>query len=105
MTTNLTLTSPGQTFALGFLDAGENSTTRHLFYLAIWYVNVPRNVVWIANRNASLKDTVGGAAIAADGNLVVIDGNNSTQIWSSAADAPPRGSPTMAVLEDIGNLG
>lgn len=98
--TNQTVISISQTFALGFFDSG-NATHRR-FHLGIWYNRIPsRTVVWVANRNAALADTGGGAIIAADGNLVVVDGR-STVIWSTGVRT--RGNTSTAVLEESGNL-
>lgn len=101
--TNQTLTSTKGAFALGFFDSPDSTTHGHRFYLAIWYNNIPgRTVVWVANRNASLTDPAGGATVASDGNLVVVD-SNSTVVWSSGMMIGA-GGRTAAVIDESGNL-
>ena len=83
---NSTLTSPNQTFELGFFTVDSGSH----FYLGIWYASIPiRTYVWVANR----QYPVDGAAIPAavklttDGFLAVND-NFGRELWRSNNDEP-----------------
>ena len=72
------ITSNNNQFQLGFFSPG-NSTSR---YVGIWYKTAPDEVVWVANRDSPLKDFSGVFKVSEDGNLQVLDGQNSV-LWSS----------------------
>ncbi|CAI0375547.1 unnamed protein product [Linum tenue] len=93
-----TLVSAGRgRFELGFFSS-VNSRNR---YLGIWYTNItPQTVVWVANRETPIQDTLGVVNLTSQGNLTLFDGNQ-TLVWSSNSSSPQ--SPVVQLL-DSGNL-
>ncbi|GMI93359.1 hypothetical protein like AT4G21390 [Hibiscus trionum] len=91
------LTSEDQTFELGFFSP-ENSTFR---FVGIWYKIDVQAVVWVANRDNPISNRNGVFRIGVDGNLVVLNGNNSL-VWSS--NVTGLSNNTAAVLQNTGNL-
>ena len=66
-------------FVLGFFSP-SNSSYR---YRGIWYVKVTKQtVVWVANRNDSINDSIGVLSINQSGNLVLRDCHNRL-LWST----------------------
>ena len=93
-----TIISAGGSFELGFYTP-ENSKNQ---YLGIWYKKVtPRTVVWVANGDFPLTDSLGVLKVTDQGTLVILNGTNSI-IWSSNA-ARSAQNPTAQLLES-GNL-
>ncbi|KAG0447706.1 hypothetical protein HPP92_028176 [Vanilla planifolia] len=94
-----TIVSLGGIFELGFFSPGS-STGR---YVGIWYHNFSTfTVLWVANRESPVPDRSGSFAIAADGNLVVLDGRNGV-LWSSNASSLSPNASTAEIL-DTGNF-
>ncbi|KAM0937048.1 putative protein kinase RLK-Pelle-DLSV family [Dioscorea sansibarensis] len=105
ITVNQTLVSNGGVFELGFFSP-SNSAIDHqpLYYLGIWYHNLPlRTVVWVANRDKPLKDSRGKLTFIKDGNLAVVDGNSDV-LWSSTVNPSSLSNEINAVLLDTGNF-
>ncbi|KAF8409426.1 hypothetical protein HHK36_005502 [Tetracentron sinense] len=74
------LLSTGEDFALGFFSPGSSRDR----YLGIWYNKVSeQTVVWVANRESPIKDSSGVFMINGDGNLVVVNRNQSSLLWST----------------------
>ncbi|GLT83101.1 hypothetical protein SLE2022_014100 [Rubroshorea leprosula] len=98
--TKETLISTGN-FELGFFSPG-NSTLR---YVGVWYysefMESKKAVVWVANRDAPISDRNGVLRIGNDGNLVILDGNNTT-VWNSNVSV--QSNNTVAFLLNTGNL-
>ncbi|XP_023001214.1 G-type lectin S-receptor-like serine/threonine-protein kinase At1g11330 isoform X2 [Cucurbita maxima] len=96
-----TILSNGSVFELGFFSP-VNSTRR---YVGIWFQKFsPQTIVWVANRDNPVKDTSGIFTISKDGNLVVLDSNNSI-LWSSnVSSSAIRTDNTSAQILDSGNL-
>ncbi|OMO76618.1 hypothetical protein CCACVL1_15527 [Corchorus capsularis] len=92
-----TLVSEGDIFELGFFSP-DNSTSR---FVGIWYRVDVKAVVWVANRENPISDRNGVLSIGIDGNLVILDGNNSP-VWSSNVSNLPNN--TAAKLLDTGNF-
>ena len=93
-----TIISAGGSFELGFYTP-ENSKNQ---YLGIWYKKVtPRTVVWVANGDFPLTDSLGVLKVTDQGTLVILNGTNSI-IWSSNASRSAQ-NPTAQLLES-GNL-
>ncbi|KAA8519917.1 hypothetical protein F0562_014173 [Nyssa sinensis] len=93
-----TIISDGEAFKLGFFSP-VNTSNR---YLGTWYNNVPvMTVVWVANRDKPLNDSIGTVAISQDGNLVLLDRQKEI-IWSSNASNSMVNS--SAQLLDTGDL-
>ncbi|KAI4334054.1 hypothetical protein L6164_018791 [Bauhinia variegata] len=94
-----TLVSVGQIFELGFFSPPGNST----IYLGIWYHGVePQTVVWVANRDNPVIDSMGVFQIAEDGNLKVLD-NDGRDYWSSELEGSSTSNRTVKLM-DSGNL-
>ncbi|KAI5605587.1 hypothetical protein POPTR_001G413000v4 [Populus trichocarpa] len=93
-----TIVSADGTYELGFFSPG-NSKNR---YLGIWYGKIPvQTVVWVANRETPLNDSLGVLKITNKGILILLDRSGSV-IWSSNTARPAR-NPTAQLLES-GNL-
>ncbi|KAJ1260463.1 hypothetical protein BS78_10G234700 [Paspalum vaginatum] len=101
-----TVVSRGGNFELGFFRP-PGDTNHNNYYVGIWYkmsVSV-RTPVWVANRAAPVSDPASSQlAIAADGNLVLIN-EAGKLVWSSNVGAATISSNgTVAVILDSGNL-
>ncbi|GLT56067.1 hypothetical protein SLA2020_291400 [Shorea laevis] len=95
---NEILISPAQVFELGFFRP-DNSTNQ---YVGIWYKNIaPRTVVWVANRENPVIDSLASLKIGSDGNLKLVDGNEVI-LWSNNVSVQSNSS--VAVLSDNGNF-
>ncbi|XVF04048.1 hypothetical protein REPUB_Repub05bG0047300 [Reevesia pubescens] len=93
-----TIVSVGGRFELGFFTPGS-STKR---FLGIWYRNISvQTVVWVANREAPLKDLSGVLKLTNQGILVLLNHSGST-IWYSNSSRSARNP--VAELLDSGNL-
>ncbi|XP_024028214.1 G-type lectin S-receptor-like serine/threonine-protein kinase At1g61490 [Morus notabilis] len=96
-----TLISQGKTFELGFFS--PNNSADHK-YVGVWYKGIsPQTVVWVANRENPLKATDSQASfeIGDDGNLRLVDGNQSL-LWSTNVHV--QSNTSVATLSDKGNL-
>ncbi|KAF6156813.1 hypothetical protein GIB67_017347 [Kingdonia uniflora] len=92
-----TIVSQDGTFELGFFSPGDSSNR----YVGIWYKKIPiQRVVWVANRNSPLNDSLGVLKIEEDGNLVLNRGKNA--VWSSNASKSME--YPVAELLDSGNF-
>lgn len=99
LTDGNTLISAGQVFEIGFFSP-ESSTNR---YVGIWYHNFSTDtVLWVANREAPVRDKSGSLTISADGNLVLVDATKEV-LWSSKVSSL-MSNHTIATLLDSGNL-
>ncbi|KAL5077765.1 hypothetical protein RYX36_016749 [Vicia faba] len=97
-----TLVSKDGTFELGFFNPGT-STNR---YVGIWYKNIPvRKVVWVANRDNPIKDSSSKLIISNEGNLVLLNRNQSI-IWSTKTRETTRTTSKIPIAQllDNGNL-
>jgi hypothetical protein len=95
-----TLVSSDGTFELGFFSP-RDSTNR---YLGLWFRNVsPQTLVWVANRESPLNNSRGFLRINSKGVLIVLNGTNSTTVWSSNVTTKEVNNPIARVL-DSGNL-
>ncbi|KAK8618347.1 hypothetical protein V6N13_132341 [Hibiscus sabdariffa] len=93
-----TLVSEDEAFELGFFSP-ENSTFR---FVGIWYKVDVKAVVWVANRDSPISNRNGVLRIGLDGNLVVLNGNNTSLVWSSNVSG--LSNNTAAILQNTGNL-
>ncbi|XP_044461103.1 G-type lectin S-receptor-like serine/threonine-protein kinase B120 [Mangifera indica] len=92
------LISTNEIFKLGFFSP-EDSNLR---YVGIWYNKIELiTPVWVANRDTPISNGNGTLTIDKDGNLVVLEGNN-TPVWSSNASI--ESNNTVAMLSNDGNL-
>ncbi|CAK9327386.1 unnamed protein product [Citrullus colocynthis] len=90
--------SNATSFELGWFSP-LNSTAQ---YVGIWFHQVSiQTIVWVANKDTPLNNTSGIFTISNDGNLVILDENN-TIIWSSNVTSPTVN--TTARILDSGNL-
>lgn len=95
-----TLVSSNQAYELGFFNPG-NSTN---LYLGIWFKNITaKKVIWVANREnpLSVSDKGSSLTISNDGNLRILDGEQST-VWSTNVRGQFNG--TIAQLTDMGDF-
>eukprot|EP00258_Populus_trichocarpa_P017240 XP_006377796.2 G-type lectin S-receptor-like serine/threonine-protein kinase At4g27290 [Populus trichocarpa] len=92
-----TLLSTGGKFELGFFSPG-NSTKR---FLGIWYKKSPRTVIWVANREVPLSNTLGALNISSKGILFLYSSTNDI-VWSSNSSRTAEDS--VADLLETGNL-
>lgn len=106
-----TVVSRGGSFEVGFFRINASSSRNgSCYYVGIWYKKAvsPCTPVWIANRAAPVADrATSRLAIAADGNLVLINEADEL-VWStnvsSTAAAGAGSNGTVAVILDTGNL-
>ncbi|KAJ9153662.1 hypothetical protein P3X46_027080 [Hevea brasiliensis] len=93
-----TLVSAGQTFELGFFSLADPNRR----YLGSWYKKIfPRTMVWVANRETPLANTLGSLNITAQGNLVLVNVTNYI-FWSSNTSTIAK--DPVARLLDTGNF-
>ncbi|GJS76033.1 G-type lectin S-receptor-like serine/threonine-protein kinase [Tanacetum coccineum] len=90
-------------FEMGFFSPGKSKNR----YLAIWYKKISAGtVVWVANRETPINDTSGIFKVNRQGNLVILNGED-TMVWSSSSTVGMRRNGLVAVvvqLLDNGNL-
>ncbi|PKA48445.1 G-type lectin S-receptor-like serine/threonine-protein kinase SD2-2 [Apostasia shenzhenica] len=93
---NSTILSPNQTFELGFFTVDGGSA----WYLGIWYASIPiRTYVWVANRQAAVRDPLPSAGLTHGGCLAVADSSGAV-LWQTDNAAPAAGIRLL----DTGNL-
>ncbi|KAG8640665.1 G-type lectin S-receptor-like serine/threonine-protein kinase At4g27290 isoform X2 [Manihot esculenta] len=86
------LVSAGQIFELGFFNLSDSKSR----YLGLWYKNIsPRTIVWVANRDHPLSDSLGMLNVTSNGNLVLVNSTNDV-VWSS--------NTTTTVKEPVGQI-
>ncbi|PNX80914.1 G-type lectin S-receptor-like serine/threonine-protein kinase [Trifolium pratense] len=97
------LISKEGTFELGFFSPGSSSTNR---YVGLWYKKIPvQRVVWVANRDNPIKDNSSKLIISQDGNLVLVNQNESLIWWSTNITTTKASTSSLVVqLLDNGNL-
>ena len=70
-----TLISRSKKFVLGFFSPGDSSYR----YVGIWHNDVSeRRIVWVANRNNPMKDSLGILKFDNSSNLIVLDGSGNS---------------------------
>ncbi|KAF5794640.1 putative protein kinase RLK-Pelle-DLSV family [Helianthus annuus] len=95
-----TIVSEKEKFELGFFSPGSS---KHR-YLGIWFKNTsPRGVVWVANRETPLINTLGMVNLDNQGTLSIVDGAGKA-IWSSSSFVSFTNVNPIAQLLDSGNL-
>ncbi|KAF8396337.1 hypothetical protein HHK36_017953 [Tetracentron sinense] len=93
------IVSERENFALGFFSPGSSRDR----YVGIWYNKVSeQTVVWVANREKPIKDSSALLMINADGNLVIVQKNQSNLLWSTNLALSTNDS--IAKLSNSGNL-
>uniref|UniRef100_A0A0E0E5F9 Receptor-like serine/threonine-protein kinase n=1 Tax=Oryza meridionalis TaxID=40149 RepID=A0A0E0E5F9_9ORYZ len=103
-----TVVSRGGSFELGFFRINASSSSSRngsYYYVGVWYKKAvsPCTPVWIANRAAPVADrATSRLAIAADGNLVLINEADEL-VWSTNVSSAAAAG-TVAVILDTGNL-
>ncbi|KAH9611853.1 hypothetical protein KSS87_019532, partial [Heliosperma pusillum] len=102
LTDSDTLVSSNAVFMLGFFSPAT-STNR---YVGVWYTqggsDGEQEVVWVANRDNPLTDSSGVFKISEDGNLRVLNGEN-TSFWSSNVSSSDARNLVVHFM-DTGNL-
>lgn len=94
---NESLISADGNFKLGFFNP-NNSQNR---YVGIWFNKIPQSTfVWVANRDAPLKNRGGVFKIRGDGNVGVFSGSGETEppLWSTNVTVGITGSSTAKLL-------
>ncbi|KAJ0897081.1 putative protein kinase RLK-Pelle-DLSV family [Helianthus annuus] len=95
-----TIVSEEEKFELGFFSPGSS---KHR-YLGIWFKNTsPRGVVWVANREIPLINTLGMVKLDNRGILSIVNGAGKA-IWSSNSFVSLTHVNPIAQLLDSGNL-
>lgn len=94
------LVSPGHLFELGFFDGNK--------YVGIWYKDIsPVKVLWVANRENPVTDTLSSLRISSNGNLELGDGKQKP-VWSTSITTQVSSSNSStsaaAFLLESGNL-
>ncbi|CAH2034372.1 unnamed protein product [Thlaspi arvense] len=98
-----TLVSSNGTFQMGFFTPG--SVTSPGFYIGMWYNKAfQQKVVWVANREKSVSQRSTSVLKISGGNLVLLDGESQTPVWSTGLNSTYSSSSLKAVLLDDGNL-
>ncbi|CAN8324408.1 unnamed protein product [Cochlearia groenlandica] len=93
------LSSSNRVYELGFFSP-NNSRNQ---YVGIWFKGIfPRVVVWVANREKPVKDSMANLTISSNGNLVLLDGKHDVVVWY--AEQIPASNGSRAELLDDGNL-
>ena len=93
------LISKDGSFELGFFSPGSSSNR----YVGLWYKNIPvRRVVWVLNRDNPIKDVSSKLTISQDGNLMLLNQNESLVWWST--NISTNASVRVVQLLDNGNL-
>ncbi|RDX61531.1 G-type lectin S-receptor-like serine/threonine-protein kinase, partial [Mucuna pruriens] len=105
---NNTLVSAARTFEVGFFDFG-NSQGQYFVYrstLTIGYRHEhnisPRTIVWVANRDAPVKNSTAFLTLTDQGDPVILDGLKGFIVWFSNSSGISE-KPVMQLL-DSGNL-
>ncbi|WZZ86491.1 hypothetical protein YC2023_115070 [Brassica napus] len=95
---NQTLRSSNEVYELGFFS--PNNTKNQ--YVGIWFKDTtPRVVVWVANREKPVTDSMANLSISSNGSLLLFDGKHGN-VWSSGVTFASNRSHVE--LSDSGNL-
>ncbi|CAL5336889.1 unnamed protein product [Camellia sinensis] len=93
-----TIISSGGSFEMGFFSLGNSQNT----YMGIWYKKISiRTVVWVANREIPLVNSLGILTVIDPGILVLFNGTGSV-IWSTNVTGSTQ--DPVAQLMESGNL-
>nr|GMD57175.1 G-type lectin S-receptor-like serine/threonine-protein kinase At4g27290 [Ipomoea batatas] len=94
-----TIVSNEGTFEMGFFSP-TNSSNR---YVGIWYKQIPgQTVVWVANRDAPIKNTSSAVLKITLGGQLSLVGDKGHPVWSASTSRSVRNP--VAELLDTGNL-
>lgn len=86
---------------MGFFKPGASSN----FYIGMWYKQLSQTILWVANREKPVLDKNSSVLKISNGNLILLDGNNQTPVWSTGLNSSTSSvSALEAVLLDDGNL-
>uniref|UniRef100_A0A0D3E521 Receptor-like serine/threonine-protein kinase n=1 Tax=Brassica oleracea var. oleracea TaxID=109376 RepID=A0A0D3E521_BRAOL len=95
---NQTLRSSNEVYELGFFS--PNNTKNQ--YVGIWFKDTtPRVVVWVANREKPVTDSMANLSISSNGSLLLFDGKHGI-VWSSGVTFASNRSHVE--LSDSGNI-
>ncbi|PNX90527.1 receptor-like serine/threonine-protein kinase SD1-8-like protein [Trifolium pratense] len=96
-----TIVSKGGSYELGFFTRIKDNSTK--YYVGIWFKKVPNDkIVWVANRDYAFQTTSAALTInPADGNIVIIDGQNTYHVTSVTDN---NNNITYMALFDSGSL-
>ncbi|XP_060189249.1 G-type lectin S-receptor-like serine/threonine-protein kinase At4g03230 [Lycium barbarum] len=98
---NQSIVSSGENFELGFFTPGNSKN----YYLGIWYKNVIKQTVWVANREKPLSgtDMYSSELKILDGNLVLIT-ESKNLFWSTNISNTISSDTLVGILSDDGNF-
>ncbi|KAI3731009.1 hypothetical protein L1987_62192 [Smallanthus sonchifolius] len=95
-----TIVSGNEKFELGFFSPGSSKNR----YVGIWFKNTsPNVVVWVANRDTPLNNTLGMVKLDNQGILSIVN-DDGKAIWSSNSFVSFTNVSPIAQLSDSGNL-
>lgn len=98
-----TVVSAGDVFELGLFKLTSRFEDRDRWYLGIWYKRFKMNVLWVANREKPLSNSVGTLEVA-NSNIVLVDQFGS-QVWTTnLTKRISNGVPLVAELLENGNF-
>ncbi|KAJ3708455.1 hypothetical protein LUZ61_012160 [Rhynchospora tenuis] len=99
ITDEQTLVSPNSIFELGFFSPGS-STNR---FVGIWFTFSPHAIVWVANRDSPLNNTLGTLILNKTGSLMLYD-TLGRIVWSPRTRSSGGIKSPILQLYDSGNL-
>jgi len=95
-----TLVSGTGRFEAGFFYFGDPQRQ----YFGIWYKNIsPKTIVWVANRNTPVRNSIAMLKLNDQGRLVILDGSKGV-IWNSNLSRIVSVKSVIVQLLDSGNL-
>ncbi|ESQ46735.1 hypothetical protein EUTSA_v10028322mg [Eutrema salsugineum] len=73
------------------------------WYVGIWHYKLPKEMVWVANRDRPLSKPIGELKVI-NTNLVLLDQYGNRVWWTNVTSTNLNKSPLIVELLDIGNL-
>nr|AGN12779.1 Lal2 S-domain receptor kinase [Leavenworthia alabamica] len=97
------IVSPGEIFEMGLFKAATSLTDIDGWYLGIWYKQLPRIVVWIANRDSHLSNSTATLKMS-NTNLFLHDDQSGRTVWNTNLINQINEETLVAELLDNGNF-
>ncbi|CAN6894345.1 unnamed protein product [Brassica oleracea var. botrytis] len=73
------------------------------WYVGIWHYKLPKEVLWVANRDNPLSDPIGKLKVI-NSNLVLLDQYGTRVWWTNVTSTNLNKTPLVVELLDSGNL-